>query len=157
MRLVLILAALWAGAPMAALAEGLRVQDAFALISPAGQSGAAFMRLENAGPEDDRLVAVTADIARRVELHTHTETTDGVMRMIAVEEGFALPAGSEHRLERGGDHVMFLGLRRVPAEGEDIPLTLIFESGAEITLDIPVRAPMAAGGHGHDHGNHGHD
>ena len=135
-------------------------QEAFAVISPAGQSGAAFMRLDNTGAQDDRLVGAAADIAARVELHTHLEDADGVMRMVEVEEGFALPAGGAHVLERGGDHVMFLGLTRVPEAGEAVSLTLTFESGAELVLDVPVQA-MGAGGHGHgdapgDGHNHGH-
>ena len=147
--------------PVPAAAGGeIVAREAFAVISPAGQSGAAFMRLDNTGAQDDRLVGAAADIAARVELHTHLEDADGVMRMVEVEEGFALPAGGSHVLERGGDHVMFLGLTRVPEAGEAVSLTLTFESGAELVLDVPVQA-MGAGGHGHgdapgDGHNHGH-
>ncbi|MBK5926414.1 copper chaperone PCu(A)C [Rhodobaculum claviforme] len=133
--------------PLPALAEGPLVHEPFAIISPAGQSGAAFMRLENPGPEDDRLVSASAGIAARVELHTHIEDSAGVMRMVEVEDGFALPAGSEHVLERGGDHVMFMGIDAAPEPGAVIALTLTFESGATVVVDVPVKAPMS--GHGH--------
>ena len=135
--------------PLTAAADGLEVHAPFALISPAGQSGAAFMRIQNTGSEDDRLIAARADIAQRVELHTHIIDDIGTMRMVEVEEGFAIPAGGEHLMERGGDHVMFLGLHEAPEPGTDIPLTLVFESGAEITLEVPVEGPM---GRGHGHG-----
>jgi copper(I)-binding protein len=72
------------------------------------------------------------------------------MRMIHVEEGFALPEGGEIRMERGGHHVMLMGLTAPFEQGGTIPLTLIFETSGEVTLDVPVdleRAPAD----GHDH------
>ena len=153
------LAALFVALPLAASAhDGVHVHDAFAIISPAGSSGAAFMLIDNHGAADDRLVAARSDVARRVELHTHIEDDQGVMRMVEVEEGFAIPSGGERLLERGGDHVMFLGLTRELAEGDSVEVTLVFEQEGEITLEIPVRAPGMGGhshGHAHDH-SHGH-
>ena len=147
--------------PLSAMAQdGVHVQDAFAIVSPAGHSGAAFMVIDNHGAADDRLVAARSDVAQRVELHTHTEDDQGVMRMVEVEEGFVIPAGGERLLERGGDHVMFLGLTRELAEGDTVAVTLVFEREGEIDLEIPVGAPGMAGhdhDHGHDHGHgHGH-
>lgn len=152
----LLLAALLAGAPLIAAAhDGVHVEEPFALISPAGNSGAAFMRIDNFGAEDDRLIAATSDIAQRTELHTHIEGSDGVMRMVEVEEGFVIPAGGAHELARGGDHVMFLGITRAVAAGETITLTLTFEREGEVVVEVPVGAPMdaAPGGHGHGHGH----
>ena len=145
-----------AATPVAA--QVIEVSDPFAIISPAGNSGAAFMRLANPGGTDDRLVAAAADVSERVELHTHEEDDAGVMRMIEVAEGFPIPADGERLLERGGDHVMFLGLTRDLAEGDSITLTLRFETAGDVTLEVPVRAPMPAG-HSHSHGadhDHGH-
>jgi hypothetical protein len=150
-------AALLLGVPLAATAhDGVHVHDAFAIVSPAGTSGAAFMLIDNHGAEDDRLVAARSEVSERVELHTHIEDAAGVMRMVEVEEGFAIPAGGERLLARGGDHVMFLGLRHAPAEGDSITVTLVFEREGEVTVEVPVRAPgMEAPGHDHGH-SHGH-
>ena len=154
------LAALPLLAPSLALAhDGVHVHDPVAIISPAGTTGAAFMRIDNMAATDDRLIAAAAEIAQRVELHTHVEDSEGVMRMIEVEEGFPIPSGGERLLERGGDHVMFLGLTRPLAEGEVITLTLTFEQEGEVIVEVPVGAPMPAS-HGHDHSHdhdHGHD
>ena len=151
MRLAALIApALAALIPLSAGADGLEIHAPFALISPAGQSGAAFMRIRNTGATDDRLIGARADIAQRVELHTHLIDDIGTMRMMEVEDGFAIPSGGEHLLERGGDHVMFLGLREVPDAGAEIPLTLIFDSGAELTVPVPVETPTP---HGHSHGH----
>ena len=150
-------AALLLALPGAAAAhDGVHVHDAFAIVSPAGTSGAAFMRIDNTASADDRLVAAASDVAERVELHTHVEDDQGVMRMIEVEEGFVVPAGGEHLLERGGDHVMFLGLTRPLAEGDTVTVTLVFENEGEMVLDIPVaQARPGDHGNGHDH-SHGH-
>jgi copper(I)-binding protein len=136
----------------AAAHDGVHVEEPFALISPAGNSGAAFMRIEDHGTAGDRLIAAASDVAMRTELHTHIEGADGVMRMVEVEDGFAIPAGGAHRLERGGDHVMFMGLTRELAEGDVITLTLTFEREGEVVLEVPVGAPMAGMEHDHDHG-----
>lgn len=141
-----------------ALAEGIMVKDAYMRTStPSSVTGAAFLVVMNHGDKDDRLISVTADIAGRVELHTHSENADGVMQMLEVEEGFAIPAGGMHQLKRGGDHIMFMGLNRPLEQGEEIPVTLTFENAGEVEVMIPVdreRKPShGSGGHGHGH-NH---
>jgi copper(I)-binding protein len=143
-----------------ALAE-IKIGDPYARASgPMAKAGAAFMMIENTGTEDDRLVSAESPAAARVELHTHTEV-DGVMRMTEVEEGFVVPAGGMAMLERGGMHVMFMGLTEGWKQGDMVPVTLTFEKAGEMMLDIPVdleRKPKhgAHGGHG-DHSGHGND
>jgi copper(I)-binding protein len=128
------------------------VEDAYARSSGAmGRSGAAFMVIRNTGAEDDRLVAATSDISQRVELHTHKETDDGVMRMMEVEEGFPIPAGGMHALARGGDHVMFMGLNEAMEQGDTVTVTLTFEKAGDMELEIPVDLERMDG-HGMGHG-----
>jgi copper(I)-binding protein len=88
-----------------------------------------------------------------VELHTHIMDGD-VMRMVEVEEGFAVPPVKPIMLERGGMHVMFLGLNRALEQGDEVEVTLTFEDAGDMTVMIPVdneRSPrwaMACSGHG---------
>lgn len=135
-----------------AFAGSITVEDPYARVSARmSASGAAFMVLKNTGDEDDRLVAVASDVAERVELHTHKSDANGVMRMMQVEEGFPIPAGGEHALARGGDHVMFLGLNRSLAHGDTVTVTLTFEKAGDMVVEIPVdleRKPMHGMGHG---------
>ncbi|MBC7133409.1 MAG: copper chaperone PCu(A)C [Roseovarius sp.] len=136
-----------------ALAQEIHILDPYArAASPNAASGAAFMLIENIGDADDRLVGAASPAARVVELHTHREE-NGVMKMVAVEEGFALPAGETLVLERGGHHVMFMGLTEPFEEGKVIPLTLAFEKSGEITVDVPVDLTRQPEGHGHAHGH----
>lgn len=154
----LLAAALAAAIPAAVLAEAqIEIVDPYARSSGMSAiSGAAFMVLRNTGTTDDRLVAVASPVAERVELHTHIESETGVMRMVEVEEGFAVPAGSEHALQRGGDHVMFLGINTPFTDGATVPLTLTFAQSGDITVDVPVdlqRMPAGHGRHGMTGGN----
>lgn len=124
---------------MPALAGDIMVKDPYARTSTMmSKSGAAFMMLMNHGSEDDRLVAASSDVAQRVELHTHIEDANGVMKMVEVEEGFPVPAGGMHALARGGDHVMFMGLNRSLAQGDIVTLTLTFEKAGDMTIEVPV-------------------
>lgn len=149
-------AAMAMGFGAAAWADGIMVEDAYARAStPTAKSGAAFMVLMNTSDQDDRLVAAKSDVAARVELHTHREIADGVMKMMEVEEGFAIPAGGTHMLARGGDHVMFMGLNEPFADGDTVAVTLVFEHAGEVAVEIPVdlnRKPTHGGGHGAGHG-----
>lgn len=123
-----------------ALADGhITISEPYMRVATsASKSGAAFMVIENSGDTDDRLVDAASEVAARVELHTHTEDDDGVMRMRRVEDGFAVPAGGSHALARGGDHVMFMGLARSLDHGDSVDVTLTFEQAGEIEVTIPV-------------------
>lgn len=147
--------------PALAMDGKIMVDDAFARASgPNAKSGAAFMMIMNHGTEDDRLIAATSDVAQRVELHTHIADGEGVMRMVEVEDGIAVPSGGMAMLKRGGDHVMFMGLNQPFLEGETIPVVLTFEKAGDIAVEIEVDLTRGAedhGGHG-SHGDHGdHD
>lgn len=140
-------------------ADGIEIRDPYArAASPTAMAGAAFMTIVNTTAEDDRLIAAATDAAQRVELHTHIEDAEGVMRMVEVKDGFEIPAGGETVLQRGGMHVMMMGLTRPFVQGEAIDLTLTFEKAGEVTLTVPIdnaRMPGAQGGgmaHGMGHG-----
>lgn len=133
--------------------KSVAISDAFALASPgAARSGAAFMVISNAGTQDDRLVEARSDIAARVELHTHLMDSSGVARMVEVEDGFPVPAGGSHALQRGADHVMFMGLHQPLEAGQTVHVTLVFEQAGEVEVEIPVveaaRQGPAMGGAG---------
>ena len=137
-------------------AGDIMIDDAFARVSrPNAPAGAAFMVIHNIGETDDRLIGVTSPVAEMVQLHTHKETDDGVMKMMHVEEGFEVKAGMMHELARGGDHVMFMGINGPINEGDEIPVTLVFENAGEIELMISVDNERGQMGHGSmDHSGH---
>lgn len=134
--LLAVAAALSIASP--ALAE-IEIRDAYARAAMANaKAGAAFMEIVNTGDTDDRLVAAASDVSKKVELHTHIASGDGIMKMVEVEEGFPVPAGASHMLKRGGDHVMFMGLNGPMNDGETVTVTLTFEQAGEMTVEIPI-------------------
>lgn len=136
-----------------ALTQEIHVLDTYARsASPLAKTGAAFMLIENIGDADDRLIGAASPAAQKVELHTHIEE-GGVMKMVHVEEGFAVPAGETLVLQRGGAHVMMMGLTESFEQGKIVPLTLVFEKSGEIVVDVPVDlARTPEDGHGKAHG-----
>lgn len=119
--------------------SNIAVTDPYVRVSTKmSKSGAAFLIIENTGDEDDRLIDARSDVAKRVELHTHKENSEGVMQMLHVKEGFAIAAGGTHMLKRGGDHVMFMGLHHGLSHGDVVGVTLVFEKAGEIAIDVPV-------------------
>lgn len=133
--------------------EGFEVQDAYVRAStPMSQSAAAFMLLQNRSDVPCQIVGVRSDAAARTELHTHREDAQGVMRMVEIEGGIALPAQGEHLMARGGDHVMFLGLTAPLEQGGAVEVTFVFADGAERTVTVSVDNARMPGMQGHGHG-----
>lgn len=159
------LLALIAGAALAAVVHAgepikrgaLELTGAWARATgPQQPNGAAYLVIRNGGPEADRIVAAKADVARKVELHTHLIDASGVARMREIP-AIELPADSTVTLEPGGLHVMLLGLQRPLEAGRRFPLTLVLEKAGEVALEVEVRAASGAspGAHGSGHGAHG--
>ena len=122
-----------------AWAGGISVHDAYARSSGAtAASGAAFMVIMNHGNTDDRLMGVRSDAAKKVQVHTHQEDVDGVMKMLHLKTGVLVPAGGTHALERGGDHIMLMQLTRPLQHGNRISLTLLFKNAGEIAVVVPI-------------------
>ncbi|GAB4341422.1 MAG: hypothetical protein Kow00117_21310 [Phototrophicales bacterium] len=105
------------------------------MMSMGGVSGA-FMTIRNVGDTDEVLIGGRTDVAQAVEIHQTTVENDVAMMMPM--DGLAIPAGQEAMLMPGSYHVMLIDLTRELHVGETVILTLVFESGTEITLEIPV-------------------
>ncbi|MBO6519827.1 MAG: copper chaperone PCu(A)C [Rhodospirillales bacterium] len=136
--------------------NGIMVEQpwARATAGPA-KAGAAYMTLVNHGDETDRLVGAKSDLAKRTEIHTHL-MENGVMKMRQVE-GVEVEPGTPTVFQPGGLHVMFMGLKAPFKEGQELPLTLVFEKAGEISVTFKVQGVGASKpmqGHG-QHKNQG--
>lgn len=67
-----------------------------------------------------------------------------------------IPAGGKTRLQPGGLHIMFIGLKAPLKEGANATLTLTFDDGSRTKVNAPVRAIMQGGGMSHPHPHHAH-
>ena len=153
MKPILLSAALAALSAMSAHAAEIMAMEPFAFSTgKTAKAGAAYISVANHGPAD-RLTGAKSDVAKRVEIHEHIKDGD-VMRMRQVEPGLELPANGVIEMGPGGYHVMLMGLNAPLEEGESFPVTLVFESGKELVVDVPVQARGAHSGHGPGHSGH---
>ncbi|MFF3174248.1 copper chaperone PCu(A)C [Streptomyces sp. NPDC057900] len=110
----------------------LKVTGAF-MPQPVSDMAAAFLVVRNSGGSSDRLTSVTSPLSDDVTIH---ETKNQAMRMVT---SFAVPAGGELDLERGGNHIMFMKLKQQPKQGEKVSVELHFEKADPIKVDLPVK------------------
>lgn len=122
----------------------LEIDAAWARASiGSSRPGAAYFTVRNLGDEADRLTGLSSPVSAMPMLH-ETTLSEGVSRMAHVEAA-EIPAGGELTLEPGGMHVMLMELTTPLKEGATFPLTLTFEAGGEITVEVPVFGPGATG------------
>lgn len=128
--------------------DGVHIENPYArTMGGIGASGAVFFEITNHADVDERLLDAKSDVAQKVELHTHKDDGNGVMQMLHVPEGFAIPALGSHALQRGGDHVMLMGLTQELKDGDMVTVTLVFEHAGEVVIEAPVdNARKAMGG-----------
>lgn len=129
--------------------------------APSAPNGAAYFVLNNAGKEEDRLTSASSPVAEKAELHTHI-ADNGVMKMRPVTAIEVVP-GSPTPLAPGGLHIMLLGLKQPLVKGKAFPLTLVFEKGGPVTVQVEVQGPgetapghQGSGPQGSSHQGSGH-
>lgn len=132
--------------------DGIEVRQPFARAS-IGQatSGVVYLRLVNHAATPDRLTGATTAAAARADLHV-TEEGGGVVKMRRLES-LDIAAGGEFGFEPGGAHIMLTGLTAPLREGDNFALTLQFETGGPVTVEVPVRS-VAAGDDSEEHDAH---
>ena len=131
-------------------AQNVDVKDAWVRTSVQGQKATgAFMKIT--AKEGGTLVGVASPVAGVGEVHEMKMDGD-VMRMRALPNGLALPAGKTVALTPGGYHVMLMDLKATLPKDSTIPLTLTFKNAkgeqSQVELKVPVAttAPGAAAG-----------
>ena len=136
--LVLSLVAFSGTALAESATDQVSVSDAYVRAVPPGQpNSASFMEITNGSSTDHALVGGSSPAAEVLELHTHT-MEGGMMRMRQIEK-IDLPAGQSVKLQPGGLHVMLIGLKQNLVPDENVPITLKYEDGSEVTIEAPVR------------------
>lgn len=115
-------------------APQLKVADPY-MPQPVDQNMAgAYFTVKNSGDTADKLTSVTSDLSKNITLH---KTAGTKMEQV---NSLAIPAGGELRLSRGGNHLMFMGLKKKPAEGDKVAVELHFATAGPIKVTVPVKA-----------------
>jgi hypothetical protein len=132
------------------------VSDAWVKASDMQMTGS-FGVIRNTGDADLTLVSAQTSASPMTELHEVVEK-DGQMVMQPKQGGFAVPAGGEHVLEPGADHIMIMQLEQPLTAGDDVDITLTFDDGTTYAYTaqvreadvgdetyVPAETPMATG------------
>jgi copper(I)-binding protein len=67
--------------------------------------------------------------------------------MRRVEGGVEIPAGGKVELSPGAYHLMFMGLKQQPKQGDSFSATLTFEKAGSIDVKFSVEAIGSTGEH----------
>ncbi|MBX3084307.1 MAG: copper chaperone PCu(A)C [Anaerolineae bacterium] len=102
-----------------------------------GKVSGVYLTIKNNGDKAERLIKVECDVAGMAELHETTVTND-VAQMKPIEGGVEIPAGGTVEFAPGGKHIMLMGLKGEIVLGHTVHVTLTFESGTVIALDVPA-------------------
>lgn len=120
--------------------------------SATAMAAGGYMGITNGGTTDDALIGVEAPFAKQAMLHSSETTADGVTKMTHIDR-LDIPAGQTVNLERGGYHIMLMGLTQTLTEGQMLPATLIFEHAGRVQIEFMVDP---ANGGAMDHSKMGH-
>ena len=104
--------------------------------TPVAKAAAGYLTITNDSDAPYTLTGIEAGFPR-AELHESVMEND-VMRMVPRPEGFDIAPGETLSLERGGRHIMFMGLDTQLTDGTEIPATLIFSDEVRIPVTFDV-------------------
>jgi len=114
------------------------------------------------GPQPVQLVAVTSDLAQRVEMHESVRE-NGVVTMKPLARA-DVPAKGELVFKQGGKHLMIWGINGAAVRAGKLPMAFVFTNNANerILFDMVIKpAEGAAAGSeaamDHDAMGHGED
>jgi periplasmic copper chaperone A len=147
---MLALFVLVAAIAAAARAEDVKIGDlvisqGWSRATPNGAKiGSGYLTIENKGSAPDRLVAVSADIASKVEVH-EMSMNNGVMTMRPVGSGLTIDPGKTVKLAPGGYHLMMFDLKNPLKQGDTLPITLTFEKAGKASVSLAVEGIGAQG------------
>jgi periplasmic copper chaperone A len=120
-------------------AQALSAQDAWIRATPGTEVAAAYLTLHNGGTQPLLIVGVRSPRAQQAMIHETTVAGDGRSSM-RPHERLRVGAGETVRLAPGGLHIMLHMLTRPLTPGEEVPLLLLLEGGASLTVMARVRA-----------------
>lgn len=155
-RLLIAALALTAlAAPAAYAAEPVAIRQPWSRPAQAGMNGVGFMTIVNSGKTPITLKSAASPAAGKVEIH-QSAMANGVMTMRRQDNGVVIPAGGQVALAPGGYHLMLLGLKQAQGVGQKVPVTLVFDNGRKIQVELAVQLAAPAAGGAAEHTGHRH-
>lgn len=113
----------------------------------AGRPGVAYFTVKG-GAADAQLVSASSPQVIRVELHDNV-MEGGVMKMVPLSGGVAVPAGGTVEFKAGGKHAMLYDMKPGLKNGDKVTLSFAYSDGSKIEAEGTVKPRGEAAGHGH--------
>jgi len=89
--------------------------------------------ITNPTKTDIRIIAVRSNrFTTLAQLHEMAMSASGQMVMQEKEEGLVIPAGETVELKPGGNHIMFMNLKKPVTAGTLVPIMLIGSNGERL-------------------------
>ena len=116
----------------------ISVTDAWVRAVPGSTVAAAYFTARNDGTRPLTISGIRSPVAARTMIHeTALVGTQSTMR---AHEQLPLAPGQSVHLSPGGLHIMLMDLQQPLAPGTQVPLVLLLEGGASLTVMARVRA-----------------
>jgi copper(I)-binding protein len=134
--------------PLVADEPDIKVDGAWMrAVPPSVSDTAIYLTITNLGKSTVVLTGGKTAIADSVEPMITTKSGEGTKQELGMAsvDSLEVPPGGKLVLEPGGNHLMVMGLKKHPVEGEKVNLTITLEPGDhQIRLEIPVsRKPIS--------------
>ena len=120
-------------------AGGIEVRRPWTRPAQAGMNGVGYLTVANVSAKPVKLVAIETPAARSATIH-QSSMANGVSSMRAVTGGLTIAPGAKLEFAPGGYHLMLMGLKSAQALGGKVPLTLVFDGGRKMRIDLSVEA-----------------
>ena len=115
-------------------------------VPVAGMNAAGYMKIMNKGDKAVTLTQFVSSASAKTSLHETVKKGD-MASMRALPEGITIPAKGNISLQPGGLHLMLLKIKAPLVEGDEIPVTLKFDSGIELAAKLMVKPIGTTDGH----------
>lgn len=126
-------------ASFSASACDLKVEAAWIRTAPpAATTLAAYAVLKNTGSGTLKITEATAPTMQMAMLH-ETTLVNGVAQMRLLDS-LSIPAGGELLLAPGGKHLMLMGMKSVPKQGDHVTIIFKDSEGCATSTEFSVQA-----------------
>ena len=98
---------------------------------------AGYMKIHNLSNKNIKIQSAKSSLFNKVEIHL-TQMKNGMMNM-AKQENLNIEAKSHVELKPGGLHMMLMGKLKPISKGSVIPVTLTFDNGEIINVNLKVK------------------
>ena len=139
-----------------AASAAVEISDGWTRATPPGTKVAVgYFTLRNAGKLRRELLKITSPVSQAISIHQTSVDANGVSRMWPVGK-LELAPGETLRFEPVGRHLMLEGLSTALVAGTRVPVTLVFQDEAPVTVQLVVRplvdvSTESAAHHDHHH------